>query len=214
MLLQVRRILWKDLKLEARNLPELGGAAIFSVASSSLLGFSLSRLPVRDPLPLAGTGLVLIALFLSVFTSVMTVVREEDLGTLDGVRMSPIEPVTFFLAKLLLTFFLLEILITLSFLTTVGLSGWTEGAIYLYSLVASSGVYLASISALSSAISVYLRARGVLLPTMILVLSLPIIQETLSFLTSWDYSRAVILALSGLLFSLIASWLAGYILEV
>ncbi len=214
MLLQVRRILWKDLKLEARNLPELGGAAIFSVASSSLLGFSLSRLPVRDPLPLAGTGLVLIALFLSVFTSVMTVVREEDLGTLDGVRMSPVEPVTFFLAKLLLTFFLLEILITLSFLTTVGLSGWTEGAIYLYSLVASSGVYLASISALSSAISVYLRARGVLLPTMILVLSLPIIQETLSFLTSWDYSRAVILALSGLLFSLIASWLAGYILEV
>ncbi len=214
MLLQVKRILWKDLKLEARNLPELGGAAIFSVASSSLLGFSLSRLPVEDPLPLAGTGLMLIALFLSVFTSVMTVVREEDLGTLDGIRMSPVEPVTFFLAKLLLTFILLETLITLSFLTTVGLSGWTEGAIYLYSLVASSGVYLASISALSSAISVYLRARGVLLPTMILVLSLPIIQETLSFLTSGDYSRTVILATSGLLFSLIASWLAGYILEV
>ncbi len=214
MSLQVRRIIWKDIKLEVRNLPEMGGAVIFAVASSSLLGFSLSRLPVRDPLPMAGTGLMLIALFLSVFTSVMTVVREEDLGTLDGVRMSPVDPVTFFSAKLLMSLSLLEVLLLVSFITTVALSGWVEGAPYLLALLSSSGIYLASISSLSSAISVYLRARGVLLPTMILVLSLPVIQEALSFLSSPDYSGALILALSGVAFSLLASWLAGYVLEV
>lgn len=214
MLLQIRRMLWKDAKLEMRNIPELGSAIIFSIASSSLLGFSLDRLSLRDPLPLAGTGLTLIALFLAVFTSVMTVVREEDLGTLDGIRMSPVDPLIFFLSKLILSIALLESLLFISFITTLALSGWRQGALFLFALISSSGLYLASISSLASALSVYLRARGVLLPTMILVLSLPVIQETLSFLSTEDLSGAFVLILSGLLFSLISSWLASYVLEV
>lgn len=214
MLLQVRRMLWKDVKLEMRSIPELGSAIIFSIASSSLLSFSLDRLTLRDPLPLAGTGLTLIALFLAVFTSVMTVVREEDLGTLDGIRMSPVDPLILFLSKLILSIVLLETLLLISFITTLALSGWRQGALHLFFLISSSGIYLASISALASALSVYLRARGVLLPTMILVLSLPFIQETLSFLSSEDFSGAFVLILSGLIFSLISSWLAGYVLEV
>lgn len=215
MLLQIRRIIWKDLKLEARNLPELGSAVVFSVAASSLIGFAVSRLPSEDPLTLMGTGLTLVALFLAVFTSVMGVVKEDDLGTLDGVRMSPVEPVTFFISKLILNIATLEALLSISTLTAIFLSGWAiSDPSFLIVLMLSSGIYLAAISALSSAIAVFLQARGVLMPTMILVLSLPVVQETLTFLSMRDYLDVAMLALSGLAFSLISSWLASYVLEV
>ncbi len=212
---QVRTILWKDLRLEARNLPELGGAVVFSVASSSVLGFAVNRLSPEDPLPLIGAGIALIAVFLAVFTSIMTIVREEDLGTLDGVRLTPVRPTTFFAAKLLLSVTLMEGLIGISLAAVAVLSGEAIGDLpYLFSMSAAAGLYLSAVSALSSAMAVYLRARGILLPTMILVLSLPAVQEILAFLSVGGRSGIVALALTGAFFSLLASALAGYVLEV
>ncbi len=215
MLLQIKRIVWKDLKLEIRNLSELGSAVIFSVAASSLLGFALSRIPIESSLFLLGTGLMLIALFLATFTSAMTVVKEDDLGTLDGIKLSPIKSLIFFFGKLILNLILMEVLISTSFVITLLFSGGLlEDPFYIYLLAISSSMYLSVISALSSTISVFLRARGVLMPTIILVLSLPVIQETLYFLSTEEYSGVIMIVLSSFLFFTIASWLARYLLEV
>lgn len=214
MLLQIVRIIWKDLKLEARNLPEIGGAAVFSVASSCLLGFAINMVPEEEVVPLISVGLLLLALFLAVFTALMTVVREHDLGTLDGIRVSPVKPVHLFLAKTIVNFILMEGLLSLSLVSTFLLSGGQLILFDLYALIMTAGIYLSAVSSFASSISVFIRARGVLLPTMILVLSLPILERVLSFMGSSDPLGIWMLALSGFMFALMGSWLIGYVLEV
>ncbi len=212
MSLKVRRIIWKDLLVEVRNLPELGSAVVFSVASSSLLGFSVSRLSV-DPLLILTVGLIMVELFLAVFTSLMGVVKEEETGTLDGLRSSPVDPSTVFLAKLAVNIILLETLTSISLVATLLFSGTVEGYHKLVLMILSLGIYLAAISSFSSALSIYLQARGVLLPTMILVLSLPAIQEALAFMLREEPLSPLLLSLSGLAFTGIASWLSVYVLD-
>ncbi len=212
MSLRVRRIIWKDLLVEVRNIPELGSAVVFSTASSSLLGFSVSRLSL-EPTLLLTVGLIMVELFLAVFTSLMGVVKEEETGTLDGLRSSPIDPSTVFLAKLTVNVILLETLTSISLMTTLLFSGAVKGYCRIIPMILSLGIYLAAISSFSSALSIYLQARGILLPTMILVLSLPAIQEALTFMLREEPLGPLVLSLSGLAFTGIASWLSSYVLD-
>ncbi len=212
MSLKVKRMLWKDLVIEVRNLPEIGSALVFSVASSTVLGFSASRLS-SDPFIVLTVGLIMIELFLAVFTSIMSVIKEEELGTLDGLRSSPVEPHILFLVKLIVNLVLLESLTIVALITTLILSGATSEFVIICTLVLPLGIYLAAVSSFSSAISIYLQTRGILLPTMILVLSLPAIQEALVLASRRDLITFVTISLSGLAFTILVSWLSTYVLE-
>lgn len=218
LLLQVKRMLWKDLLLETRRVPEFGAALVFAVSAASLIGFAANRFAPSGLTGtlIAGLGLVLVEVFLAVFTAIMGFVREADKGTLEGVRSSPVEPVVVFLAKLVFTLVLLETLVAVSTGAAIFFGGTALREAYmLFPLLASAGIYLASVSAFASALSVYIEARGVLLPTLILVLSAPLIQDVIILVEGGFYgSGSWMLAFSGLGFMIVASWLSRYILEV
>jgi len=217
MLLRIKKMVWKDLILEVRSFSELGAAIVFAVSSSSIIGFVANRYlaEVRGML-LIGAGLILVEIFLAVFTASMGFVREADKETLDGLRSSPVEPIAIFTAKLIFTLIILEALSMIAGLAAIFFGGnAAREASLLLPLLLATGIYLSSVSAFASAISIYVEARGILLPTLILVLSIPLIQNLATLLENplnpWGI---LLLTASGLGFTLIASWLSRYILEV
>lgn len=212
---QVKAMVWKDLMVEVRRPVGLGASLVFALSASVLVGFAASRHAVNGEL-IAVTGLVLTQAFIAVFTATMSFVQEHDRGTLNGIRLSPVEPVVAFVSKLLFTLVLLEVLTVVTVSLASLFSGFVLGPLQrMYYLLLTAGIYFSSVSAFASVLSVYVEARGVLLPTIVLALSLPMIQSVVALAEGPGGSKSVAsLALSGLGFATVVSWLSKYALEV
>jgi heme exporter protein B len=93
-------LLWKDVLSEARSLERIGTLTLFSTAVLVTLHFSLP--PLHPARPLAAAGFLWAAI---VFASVLEFRRsfesERRDGTLDGLRASPIDPTSLYVAKML-----------------------------------------------------------------------------------------------------------------
>ena len=214
-LYQVKHMLWKDLILEVRRPSELGAALVFALSSAALVGYVASRVLAYSEVAII-VGLALVEVFLAIFTALMSFVRESDRGTIDGIRLSPVEPVVIYISKLAFTLMLLELL-TLAF---IGAALFFAGGLVvenlglLIAIALASGLYLSSVSAFASAISIYIEARGIMLPTIILVLSLPMLQNMITVEIEASTRMITLLLLSGTAFMMITSWLSRYLIEV
>lgn len=218
MLKSMAALIVKDFTIDMRKRVELGSSLVFSVAAGVLAAYIMGGVAGASPSAIAlSTSLVL--LFLSVYTSLSGFVREAEKGTLDGLRLAPLSPEILYLAKLVYSYTIL-VGNTLAYSFTLALFGGAYEAVSPYAILAIllASLYFASLSSFTSAILVFSEARGVLMPVMILVLSLPYIQVVGPTLV-WIYTGLtplhglVTLVLTATAFLIIVLWLIRYILE-
>ncbi len=217
---QVVAILWKDVTLDFRRKVEAGSALVFSAAAAVLTAYSLSGMVAGSPYSAEAIGTMLTMVFLSVYASLSSFVREADQGTLDGLRASPAPPVAVYVAKLCYTFIMVFVEVMLYLLLLAYFSQRMEVISPAYlGAVAASALYLSAASSFSSVILVYSEARGVLLPVTILVLVLPFIHTVTPVLIN-SLAGAVVgfyevapIALMALGFTVLVTVLSSYVLE-
>ena len=211
-------MVWKDVTIDMRRRVEAGSVLVFAVAAGVLASYIMGGVAGISAAAVA-SSLSLVLLFLAVFASLASFVREADRGTLDGLRAAPVGPEAVFLAKLVYSLALLVVNL-LVYLLVLRVFGGVSAALSPGVLTAglASSVYLAAVSSLVSAILVFSEARGVLMPVMVTVLSLPYVQLAApvlvaAFTGAASAGSSLGLAASALLFSAVATWLSRFVLE-
>jgi heme exporter protein B len=209
-------LLWKDFTVEARRALELVTTLLFSLIVASFVGFSVSKFsPDRFMgLVIGGTGIVLTQAFIAIFVAIMSFVREADRGTLIGLKLAPVTPVTLYVSKLIFTLILVEVFTVIAYGALIYFGGYTlepmRGSL---AILLASGLYLSVVSAFTSALSIHLEAKLALIPTLILALSAPLMQSTVTLIVMQNVKLAGLLTISSLVFAMITTWLSEYILE-
>jgi len=209
-------LLWKDFTVEARRALELVTTLLFSLIVASFVGFSVSKFsPDRFVgLVIGGTGIVLTQAFIAIFVAIMSFVREADRGTLTGLKLAPVTPVTLYVSKLIFTLILVEVFTVIAYGALIYFGGYTlepmRGSL---AILLASGLYLSVVSAFTSALSIHLEAKLALIPTLILALSAPLMQSTVILIVMQNVKLAGLLTISSLVFAMITTWLSEYILE-
>jgi heme exporter protein B len=209
-------LLWKDFTVEARRALELVTTLLFSLIVASFVGFSVSKFsPDRFVgLVIGGTGIVLTQAFIAIFVAIMSFVREADRGTLTGLKLAPVTPVTLYVSKLIFTLILVEVFTVIAYGALVYFGGYTlepmRGSL---AILLASGLYLSVVSAFTSALSIHLEAKLALIPILVLALSAPLMQSTVTLIVMQNVKLAGLLTISSLVFAMITTWLSEYILE-
>ncbi len=209
-------LLWKDFTVEARRALELVTTLLFSLIVASFVGFSVSKFsPDRFMgLVIGGTGIVLTQAFIAIFVAIMSFVREADRGTLTGLKLAPVTPVTLYVSKLIFTLILVEVFTVIAYGALIYFGGYTlepmRGSL---AILLASGLYLSVVSAFTSALSIHLEAKLALIPTLVLALSAPLMQSTVTLIVMQNVKLAGLLTISSLVFAMITTWLSEYILE-
>jgi ABC-type transport system involved in cytochrome c biogenesis permease component len=116
-----------------------------------------------------------------VFASWKSFIKELEKGTLYSLLLTPISPASHFFSKLLLSVLLIETMSIISFFSVFFSGGLIKPSIYIVMGILAMGLYLSAVSSFSSVVGVYVESRGLLVPLVILVLSLP---ATLYFVSS------------------------------
>ncbi len=158
-------LLWKDILITARSPWELLAILVFS---------SLSAIPsALVSAESLGTASKIVLLFITVYASTQTYVRESRAGTMEVYHIYPVAPSLHFLAKLSYTWLIL--LSSLAFYTTTLILLDTPLASISYPIVEciSLTIYLSATSSLASLISTYLKAETTLLIAVTAILATP-----------------------------------------
>jgi heme exporter protein B len=170
---QIGLLLWKDALAETRSLERFGTLGVFAAAVLLTLNFSLP--PGSSARPIAAAGFLWAAiLFASVLEFRRSFESERRDGTLDGLRASPLDPTTLFIAKSLSSFAVVALLAAVLVpLTSVFFAH--EGAnIALAIGVALLGALgLIAWGTLFSAVSSGMRGGDVVLPVLLFPLVVP-----------------------------------------
>lgn len=209
-------LLWKDFTVEARRALELVTTLLFSLIVASFVGFSVAKFsPDRFMgLVIGGTGIVLTQAFIAIFVAIMSFVREADRGTLTGLKLAPVTPVTLYVSKLIFTLILVEVFTVIAYGALIYFGGYTlepmRGSL---AILLASGLYLSVVSAFTSALSIHLEAKLALIPTLVLALGAPLMQSTVTLIVMQNVKLAGLLTISSLVFAMITTWLSEYILE-
>ena len=212
-------IVRRDILLDLRRRIEAGSMLVFSLAAGVLAAYVMKGVAGVN-VAAASVALVLVLIFLAVFGSLSSFVREADRGTLDGLRLAPIGAEIVFIAKFVYSFIMVSVQ-TLVFLLAMGFFAQMESVInpIVLLLALVSSMYLAAVSSFTSAILVFSEARAVLMPVMVLVLVLPYVQSAapsiVAALTGGvvNVMEMVWLMLAVSVFVGITVWLSRYILE-
>lgn len=190
---------WKDLLITARSPWELLALLVFS---------SLSAIPVtlsQESSLEQATSIVL--LFITIYSSTQSYIKELRLGTLDLYHLYPVTPIIHFTSKIVYTLMLLVTAILVFTLTILILGvGYLEALNILFLSLASS-IYLSSAASIASLISTYLRSEVSLLIAITAILSLPV-------LLSPGKSNTIVLVLLGVAYSLVAVIVAELLEEI
>lgn len=208
----------KDIRVDMRRRVEASSVAVFAVASGVLVSYIMGGVAGVSP-SAASVAASLVMVFLAVFGSLSSFVREADRGTLDGLRVAPVGPEAVYLAKLAYSYGVIASA-SLIYLGVVALFGGLPEAVSPASLAATlaSCLYMSAASSLTSAILVFSEARGVLMPVMVLVFVLPFVQLAAPVLAA-AYSGSpapggpLVLVLASAGFISVATWLSRFILE-
>ncbi len=212
-------IIRKDILMDFRRRLEPLLVLVFSFAAGVLTAYT-TRVSPLDPGLVFAAGTLLVAVFIAVFASLSSFVREAERGTLDGLRVSPIPPEVIYIAKMVYSY----VLIAVQSLVYLASAAYFSQAIDMLNLnvlliVLVFSLYLASLSSFVSALLVYSEARAVLMPITILVLVLPYAQNASRILAEAalgiepGISEALMLAGVAVAFTAIVLWLSRFILE-
>ncbi len=214
---RIAALIWKDFVLDARRFSEASSMLIF-VAASAVMASYVVREHVSPRASVV--SLVLVMLFLAVYTALSSFVREAERGTLDALRVSPVNPEEVYVAKLVYSFLLLA---STSISYSLLYAFFSQDVTLLYPsmllLTVSMSVYTASASSLASALLVYSEARAFLLPVTIAVLVLPYLQAITPLAVDAATGTPILpvnivgISLASLGFALLTVWLSRYALE-
>ncbi|OWJ54006.1 hypothetical protein Pdsh_09025 [Pyrodictium delaneyi] len=215
----IAAIVRRDILLDLRRRVEAGSMLVFSLAAGVLTAYVMKGVAGVNAAA-ASVSLVLVLIFLAVFGSLSSFVREADRGTLDGLRLAPVGAEVIFLAKFVYSFAVITMqalvfIMSLGFFAQIGVM---FSPVVLMLIIVSS-MYLAAVSSFTSAILVFSEARAVLMPVMVLVLVLPYVQSAAPSIVAAllggniGVLEVVWLVLAALAFTGVTVWLSRYILE-
>lgn len=215
---QLAALVRKDFTLEAREKSNLWMLTAFTLASAVLTaagaGYS------ESPGDTAAMALVLVSLFLSLFTGYAAFVREAATGSLDGLRAAPVDRWLIYLAKLL---YVLAMTLPQLALFPLIVRAFTPGLEVAWGALAAwlgaTSLALSAVTAFSSASLSFGEARAGPMVMVMLVLATPYLRVALDHLTTimaGAYPPASGLAglwLAALSFAGLTVALGGYVLE-
>jgi len=169
-------LLWKDVRLELRTKERVSSLFVLALLIVFVFVFALS--PEQAQRPEVGAALLWVALL---FAGMLSLQRafliEQERGCLFGLLLSPFDPGTLFLAKLVgnvLFLVLVQAVVTPLTLLLLGARfSWSLLALPLVLLLGIVG--FSALGTLFAAIAVRTRAREVLLPLMLLPLLVPLL---------------------------------------
>ncbi len=172
-------LLWKDSLLELRTKERI--SSLFVLAFLMILVFVFALSPEQAQRPEIGAAVLWVTLL---FAGMLSLQRgfliEQERGCLSGLLLTPIDPSTLFLAKLLsnvLFLTIVEVIVTPLTLLLLGTS-WSSSLLLLPVILLLGIVGFSALGTLLSAIAVRTRAREVLLPVMLLPLLIPLLIAT------------------------------------
>ena len=172
---QLYALLWKDFLLDYRNPIGVSVIGTFSLTAGVVVGL-VYRSSVWPPESLLSVSLPLVLVFLSIFTVYASFIRESDTGTLDGLRLSPVEPGLLMVAKTIYSTLLIVISSAIFTLSALFFSGGTSAPLGdMFAWLAVSSLYLGTVSSMVSAMLVYSEARSGLAPALIIVFLAPFV---------------------------------------
>ncbi len=191
----------KDFKVELRRKFEILSSLTF-VAVSSLISAYASFLTTKDILV---PSFFIIVVFIAVFTSTTSFIREVDSKTIYGLKLIPISPVIVFLSKTVFAFSLI-ILQGLVELLLISIFSNDFNLIAILPIFVVFSFYVAVVSAFSSALVMFSEGRGFLIPMIVFIFTLPVVSPLLNMDLTTLLIETVAISLS------IVS-LSSYILE-
>jgi heme exporter protein B len=172
-------LLWKDSLLELRTKERI--SSLFVLAFLMILVFVFALSPEQAQRPEIGAAVLWVTLL---FAGMLSLQRgfliEQERGCLSGLLLTPIDPSTLFLAKLLsnaLFLIIVEAIVTPIMLVLLGTS-WSSTLLLLPIVMLLGIVGFSALGTLLAAIAVRTRAREVLLPVMLLPLLIPLLIAT------------------------------------
>lgn len=170
----VRVMLAKDLRIELRTLQSLPAMALFAVTTFVIFRFGLDRTSLEGSLA-AGVLLVTV-LFAALLAINRLFVAEREEGGFDAIRLSPVDPSSLFIAKVLALLIYLGVLEVIALPVFAGFFlGDASGLLPLAGIVLLLDVGLAATGTVVSTIGANSRARDLLTPLILLPLLVPLL---------------------------------------
>lgn len=170
----VRVILWKDLLLELRGRQVFTTTFTFALLVLVIFNFALDL--QADIAPALAPGVLWVAIVFAGMLSIgRSFAREIDRGTIDALRVSPVDRTAILIGKLLgnlIVMTAVELVTVPAFILLFNLGPrWAE-----LTLAVAVGTFgYVSVSTLFAAIAVQTRAREVMLPLLALPLLVPVV---------------------------------------
>lgn len=199
---EILTLVRKDFKIEFRKRLEIYLLLLFSIISGAIIGFVTRVHIITEPSLVCGM-IILVQLFLSVFASWKSFIKELEKGTLNGILLTPISPSALFYSKLIFSLMIIE---TTTLVTLISIQFFSGGYVrFSGSLLIGTmtlGLYLSAVASFSSVVGIYVESKGLIVPLVNFVLSLP---ASLYFISSIDYTI-------GIYFLLIISFAYGFVI--
>ncbi|HEU0167361.1 MAG TPA: heme exporter protein CcmB [Chloroflexota bacterium] len=171
---QVAAILWKDLRVEARQRELLVSVGVFSLLVLLVFVFAFDL--QRDTLPALAPGILWVTF---IFAGVLSLNRafavEKDRGTWEGLLLAPIDRGTIYLAKLLANVLFMLAVELVSVAAFFGLFDIPADYVQLAAATLAGTIGFAAVGTLFAAMAANTRAREVFLPVLLLPVSVPVI---------------------------------------
>jgi heme exporter protein B len=171
---QLAALVLKDLRLELRRRETVAGVLVFVLLVLVLFQFALD-LERAEAARLAPGLLWITLLFAGLLALGRAFAAEHDQGTLDGLRLAPVDRSTIYLSKVLATVLflgLVELVALPAFAAAFDAPLLTPGVLVTMFL---GTLGLAAAGTLLAAAAVQARARDVLLPLLVLPLLAPLL---------------------------------------
>jgi heme exporter protein B len=194
-------LLIKDLKVELRRKFELLASLSFVLVSSLMIA-QASHLTTKD---LLMPSFFIVVVFIAVFTSTTSFVREMDSKTINALKLAPISSQVIFLSKSVFSF---VSIFFQGFLELLFLSVFSND----FSLFTAIPVfvvfsfYIAVVSAFSSALVMYSEGRAFLTPMLVFTFTAPIVMPLMR-------SDVTVLALETVAVTSAVTTLSAYVLN-
>ena len=214
-LMRIIYLVRKDLIIEFRRGHEILSSLAFIIGASIIISEASYRLNMVE---LTTPSLMVILVFLSIFNSMMTSVREADKRTLYNLRLIPMPPVYLYYSKIIFSLIISSLEALIVILT---MELFTPGANMLdWRIILPVSILIIQLSIVSSFVSalvMYSEGRSFLIPMLIIIFIVPILPAII-ILSSPTHPTTIIdyiLIISSIIATLLStSALSQYLLSV
>jgi len=210
----------KDLRVEFRSKHTINFMFLFSLLTITIFSLALGFSKVVEDV---GAGLLWVILL---FTGMMGVsrafIREKELGTLEGIRLSPIDPESILIGKIVYNLVLMLLVEIITFLLFIVMLNLHVENIPLAIFVLTLGIFgFVVVCSMLSVLVLNAKTRELLLPVILFPIAFPMISVSIHalrdvFLGSGlsDISGEIVVLLAYIIIMFTVSFLTfGYALE-